>query len=102
MNAPAAGRVARLAKGKRNVYGKASPEQVNQLLAAVTALTAEVSVLRQRVKTLEALGDQAGWLPAGAVDAHQPDIPQREEQAQWNENLLARVFYLAIESPPGE
>jgi hypothetical protein len=97
---PGTGRVARLARGKRPVYGQATPEHVNQLLAAVTSLTAEVSVLRQRVKTLEALGTQAGWLATGAVDAHQPGTAQREEQAAWNEALLSRVFYLAVESPP--
>ncbi len=94
------GRVARLARGKRPVYGQASPEQVNQLLAAVTSLTAEVSVLRQRVKTLEALGSQAGWLAASAVDGYAPGVPEREEQAAWNEALLSRVFYLAVETPP--
>jgi hypothetical protein len=99
-NPPGTGRVARLARGKRPVYGQATPEQVNQLLAAVTSLTAEVSVLRQRVKTLEALGTQAGWLATGAVDAHQPGTAQREEQAEWNEALLSRVFYLSVESPP--
>ncbi len=96
------GRVARLARGKRPVYGQATPEQVNQLLAAVTSLTAEVSVLRQRVKTLEALGTQSGWLAAEAVDRHQPGTGEREEQAAWNEALLSRVFYLAEETPPPE
>jgi len=99
-NPPGTGRVARLARGKRPVYGQATAEQVNQLLAAVTSLTAEVSVLRQRVKTLEALGTHAGWLAADAVDRHQPAIAEREEQAAWNEALLSRVFYLAVESPP--
>ena len=41
-NPPGTGRVARLARGKRPVYGQATAGQVNQLLAAVTALTAEV------------------------------------------------------------
>lgn len=99
-NPPGTGRVARLARGKRPVYGQATPGQVNQLLAAVTSLTAEVAVLRQRVKTLETLGAQAGWLASGAVDGHQPGAAEREEQAAWNEALLSRVFYLAVETPP--
>jgi hypothetical protein len=98
-NPPGTGRVARLARGKRPVFGQAMPEQVNQLLAAVISLTAEVSVLRQRVKTLEALGTQAGWLAAGAVDQHQLRTAERKEQAAWNEALLSRVFYLAVEAP---
>lgn len=95
-------RIPRRAKGKRPVYGKATREQVNQLLAAVTALTAEVAVLRQRVKTLEALGEGAGWLAPGAVDHHEPALAEREEAAAWNEALLARVFYLGVEPPPSD
>ncbi len=94
------GRVARLARGKRPVFGKGKAAEVNQLLAAVTSLTAELAVLRARVKTLETLGTKAGWLTAGAVDAHLPAAAEREEQAVWDEAVLSRVFYLAVETPP--
>lgn len=79
-------------------------EQVNPLLAAVTALTAEVAVLRQRIKALEALVVQAGTLPEGAVDRHELGVSEREEQARWHERLLRRVFYRYIdgESRHGE
>jgi hypothetical protein len=56
--------------------------------------------LRQSVKTLGALGTLSGWLAADAVDRHPPTTAEREEQAAWNEALLSRVFYLAVESPP--
>ena len=99
MNAPRP--IARLAKGKRAVFGAGGPE-VNQLLAAVASLASEVSVLRQRVRTLEHLGNEDGWLKAGEVDAHEPSIAEREDQARWNEQFLSRVFYLAVEPAPGE
>lgn len=95
-------RIPRRSKGRRPVYGKATEQQVNQLLAAVTALTAEVAVLRQRVKTLEALGEQAGWLAPGAVDGYVPSVAEREDAAEWNEGLLSRVFYLEVEPPPSD
>lgn len=88
-------KIPRLAHGERAVFSPAG-EEVNQLLAAITALTAEVAVLRQRVKSLESLSVQAGTLAAGAVDRHEPSVAEREEQAQWHERLMHRVFYRHI------
>lgn len=85
-------RIPRVAHGERVVFSPGG-EDLNRLLAALTALTAEVAVLRQRVKSLESLAVERGTLPAGAVDAHEPDVAAREEQAAWNERLLGRVFY---------
>jgi len=88
-------KIPRVALGERTVCGE-SGEEVNQLLAAVTALTGELAVLRQRVKSLEAIATAAGALPAGALDRHEPDVAQREEQAVWDEQLMRRVFYRYI------
>lgn len=85
-------RIPRAAHGERAVFGEGG-EEVNCLLAAVTALTAEVAVLRQRVKSLEAIAVERDVLQEGAVDRHQPDLAAREEQARWHEQLLRRVFY---------
>lgn len=85
-------RIPRAAHGERAVFGDGG-EEVNRLLAAVTALTAEVAVLRQRVRSLEAVAVDRGALPEGAVDRHEPDAAAREEQAKWHEQLLHRVFY---------
>ncbi|MGE3774794.1 MAG: hypothetical protein AB7I32_17855 [Gammaproteobacteria bacterium] len=89
-------RIPRVAHGERAVFSPGG-EEVNQLLAAVTALTAEVAVLRQRIKALEALSAKAGTLPDGAVDRYEPGVAEREEQAAWHEKLLRRVFYRYIE-----
>jgi len=89
-------KIPRVAHGERTVFGE-SGEELNQLLAAVTALTGELAVLRQRVRSLEAIATAAGVLPAGALDRHEPDVAQREEQALWDEQLMRRVFYRYIE-----
>lgn len=93
-------RIPRVAAGERPVFS-AGGEEINQLLAAVAALTSEVAVLRHRVRTLEALGERAGWLAHGGVDGFEPDPAMREEQARFDEDLLRRVFYrmLRDESP---
>ncbi|MCP5327149.1 MAG: hypothetical protein H7A18_02460 [Sinobacteraceae bacterium] len=87
--------IPRLAHGERTVFSP-SGEELNQLLAAVTVLTSEVAVLRQRVRSLESLSVQAGTLAEGAVDRHEPNQAERQEQAQWHERLLNRVFYRYI------
>ncbi len=89
-------RIPRAARGPRPVFGEGG-EPLNQLLAAVTALTAEVATLRQRIVALESLVTAARVIAPGAVDRLEPDAAAREEQAQWNEALLQRVFYRYLE-----
>ncbi len=91
-------RIPRAARGPRPVFGEGG-EPLNQLLAAVTALTAEVATLRQRLVVLESLMTSARVIDPGAVDRHLPDAAMRDEQAHWNEALLQRVFYRYVETP---
>lgn len=65
---------------------------IDRLVAMVLALTSELSVLRDRVDTLETLGTAAGWLGAGAMDAHVPARPERAAREARREALVARVF----------
>ncbi|QMW22435.1 hypothetical protein [Sandaracinobacteroides saxicola] len=70
---------------------------IDRLVAMVLALTSEVSVLSDRVRTLEQLGIAAGWLAADAVDSHRPDLPEREAREARREALLNRVFAILRE-----
>lgn len=70
---------------------------IDRLVAMVLALTGEVSVLADRVRTLEALGTRAGWLEAGAADAYRPDLPEREAREQAREALVGRVLAIVDE-----
>lgn len=67
-------------------------EAVDRLIAIVIALTSELSVMRDRVATLERLGEAAGWLAPGGVDGHVPDADERARREGDREALLARVF----------
>lgn len=76
---------------------------VDRLVAMVVALTSEVSVLADRVATLEALSG----VGAAAVDAHVPDRAERERREARREALIARVFgalevELEGEAEPGD
>lgn len=61
---------------------------VDRLIAMLVALTSEVSVLADRVATLETLTG----LGHEAVDAHVPDLAERERREARREALVARVF----------
>lgn len=54
----------------------------------VVALTSELSVLADRLATLEALSG----VGHAAVDAHVPDLGERERREARREALIARVF----------
>ena len=58
------------------------------------ALTSEVSVLRDRLDTVELLGEQAGWLGPGAVDGFVPGMAVRERREAAREAYLGRVLHI--------
>lgn len=61
---------------------------IDRLVAMVVALTSEVSVLADRVATLETLSG----VGHAAVDAHVPDLAERARREALREALIARVF----------
>jgi hypothetical protein len=68
----------RTARGKRPAFHENA--SIDRLVGIVFALMSEVGVLRDRVDTLELLGERAGWLGAGELDAFVPDQPTRERR----------------------
>lgn len=82
----------RTARGKRPAFH--DNPSIDRLVSIVLALTSEVSVLRDRVDTIELLGTQAGWLGEGTVDAFVPDQPTRERREAAREAYLDRVLHI--------
>jgi hypothetical protein len=82
--------MAKTAKGKRPVYFEDS--QVDKLLVIVMALTGEVSVLRERLDTLERLLETKGILSISEIEAYQPDDLVAKEREQWRADYIARVL----------
>jgi predicted nucleic acid-binding Zn-ribbon protein len=80
----------KIAKGKRPVYF--DDPQIDKLLAIVMALTSEVSVLHERLDTLERLLQTKGILSIAEIEAYQPDDEVAKEREQWRTDYIARVL----------
>ena len=65
---------------------------IDRLIAMNLALVREVSVLKDRLTTVEKLGHAAGWLGPDAIDGYQPDLDERKQREAVREGLVTRVF----------
>lgn len=65
---------------------------VDQLLGIVLGLSQEVSVLRDRVDTMERLMDRNGAVSRADLEAYVPDAKAQAERAQIRADYLQRVF----------
>lgn len=83
------------AKGKRPVYF--DEPQLDKLLAIVMALAGEVSVLRERLDTLERLAEAKGIFLISEIEAYQPDDQVAQEREQWRADYIARVLRVVQE-----
>lgn len=80
------------AKGKRPLF--TNDPQIDRLVAIVTALAGEVSVLHDRQDTLERLLDRSGGLDLAAIEAYQPDGSVLEDRERWRAAFLDRVLWV--------
>lgn len=84
--------VERHVKGARPVFHPEAPA-IDRLIAMVLALTSEVSVLADRLATVEQL---AGLAPE-RIDAYRPDPAERAAREARREALLGRVLAILEE-----
>ena len=82
----------RSARGKRPAFD-ANPS-IDRLVSIMLALASEVSVLRDRLDTVELLGTESGWLGAGTVDGFVPDQATRERREVARDAYLDRVLHI--------
>lgn len=87
--------MAKKAKGKRPTFF-ADP-QVDKLLGIVMALAGEVSVLHERLDTLERLAEGKGLLSRQEIEAYRPDPETAEERERWRAEYIARVLRVVHE-----
>lgn len=78
------------AKGRRPDYF--DDPAVDRLLSLAMALTAEVSVLRERLDTVERLLDARGGLSRADIEAYVPDRDAGAERGEATRAFLARVM----------
>jgi hypothetical protein len=80
----------RVPKGKR-VRFHADPN-VDRLFAIVAALTAELSVVSERLLTLERVLAERGQLASDAIETHEIDEAEAALRLKMREGLIERVF----------
>lgn len=83
-------RIPRTAKGERP--RNFSDPAIDTLLGIVMSLTAEVSVLRDRLKTLEQLLERGNVLAAGEIDSFEMSREELDARARDRTEYLDRVL----------
>jgi hypothetical protein len=63
-----------------------------RLIAMVTALAAELSVVRERLDTYERLSERAGVFTQADVEKFEPDAAALSERANLRSHVLQTVF----------
>ncbi|MBL8629747.1 MAG: hypothetical protein JNM81_08980 [Rhodospirillaceae bacterium] len=79
-----------VAKGKQPQFHE--DRAIDQLMAMVTALTAEVSILRDRLDTHERLAEAGKPSRREDVEAFIPDTGIMAERSEQRQRLLRKVF----------
>ena len=87
--------MAKKAKGKKPTFF-ADP-QIDKLMAIVMALAGEVSVLRERLDTVERVAESKGLLLRQEIEAYRPTEPAAEEREEWRRQYLERILRVVHE-----
>ena len=83
-------RAGKKAKGKRPSYFE--DPAIDRTLSIVMALVGEVSVLRERLDTVERLLDTNGTISRADIDAYEPDRRAGQERGLMTKDYIARVM----------
>ena len=78
------------AKGKRPDYF--DDPAIDRLLSITMALVGEVSVLRQRLDTVERLAEAKGGVTQADIEAYMPDADAAYERGVITKSYIARVM----------
>jgi hypothetical protein len=65
---------------------------LDNLVAAITALGAEVYTLRERLRAMERELTRRAVLPAGAVESHEPTAAERSADQDDMKRFVARLW----------
>ncbi|MEP0751753.1 hypothetical protein NDA03_05915 [Trichocoleus sp. Lan] len=87
--------MAKKARGKKPIYFE-NPES-DKLLAMVLALTGEVSVLHERLDTVERLAQTKGLISIEEIENYQPSEQVEQEREQWRQAYLDRILRVVKE-----
>ncbi|MCS6927429.1 MAG: hypothetical protein NZ578_16185 [Candidatus Binatia bacterium] len=85
----------RKAKGQRPTFF--TDPQVEKVLAMTMALAGEVSVLRERLDTVERLAEAKGLFSRQDIEAYRPSARVAEERERWRKEYIARILRVVHE-----
>ena len=80
----------RTAKGKRPNYF--SDPDVDRLLAMIVPLIGEVSVLRDRLDTVERLAEKHDLFAQNEIEKFDPSAAEKQARDDWRAQYLSRIF----------
>jgi hypothetical protein len=83
-------RAGKKAKGKRPTYFE--DPAIDRLLSITMALVGEVSVMRERLDTIERLLDAKGSLSRAEIEAYAPDKAAARERGLLTRAYIARIM----------
>lgn len=78
------------AKGKRPWF--LGDPDVERVMNITLALMQEVSVIRERMDTIERLLERDGKVTKASIDAYTPSKQEAEERGAWTQEYIARVL----------
>lgn len=93
-------RLPRATKGKRPQYF--DDPAIDQVMTFIIELSAEVSVLYDRVDTVERLLDAKGTISRADIENYRGDAQVDAERAQRRDGYLKRVFRMHQSLPPAK
>ncbi len=88
-------RFPRTAKGRRPYFF--DDPNVDKLLAIITALAGEVSVLRERLDTHERLAAQMTWPDETNVENYDPPDEVGKSRDEWRGQFISRILRIVSE-----
>ncbi len=77
------------------------PGDIDRLFIMMTSVVAEVSVLRDRLDTHEALAEAGMVATSEAVERYELEAPRRASREQRRDEMLGRVFRVIYEDRDG-
>ncbi|MCU0758459.1 MAG: hypothetical protein MUF07_04550 [Steroidobacteraceae bacterium] len=65
---------------------------IDQMMTFLIELTTEVSVMRERLDTVERLLERDGKVTRATIESYAPDPAVESERAAWRDAYVKRVF----------
>ena len=93
--------MANTAKGRRPLY--LSDAEQDKMLGIIMALAGEVSVLRERLDTLERVLETKGILSPSEIETYRPDETVGQQREQWRTEYISRLLRVLeedLDAPP--